>query len=69
MASLEEIDRLAPYRIEWRPNLVTRWGLLRTAATHDEALEAMRAEAKKHSGYTRVVVQHVIERHKSAVRP
>ena len=54
-------SKLAPYRIEWRPNFVTNWILLRGAVmTHDEAMRLMDTEHKEHGGQVRVVTQHVI---------
>lgn len=53
-------NELAPYRVEWRPNLVTGWMLMKGYDTHDEALTAAGEKRREYGGQTRVVTQHVI---------
>lgn len=57
-----------PYRIEWRAILTTTWLLVKEADSHDEALTIAREHVGEFGGYTRVIVQHVIERYEHAGR-
>lgn len=55
-------DDLKPYRVEWRPNLVTPWLQVSDSNSHDEARDiAANFGAMYEFAYTRVVSQHVIE--------
>jgi hypothetical protein len=49
-----------PYRVEWRPDLVTRWLLIDHAGTRDEADDLAEKALKDHKGYVRLITQHVI---------
>lgn len=53
-------DSIMPYRVEWRPNLVTRWWLIKDCKTHEQALDEADVAREKWSGQTRVVSQHVV---------
>lgn len=50
-----------PYRIEWRLGR-TPWALAAESDSHDDARRLAREHVEKFGGFSRVVVQHVIER-------
>lgn len=57
-----DAHKLSPYRVEWRPDLVTHWVLLGGADSHDQALSAVdRALQRFNGGQARAVSQHVID--------
>jgi hypothetical protein len=49
-----------PYRVEWRANLTTRWLLINTAGTREDADGLARDVLREHRGYCRLISQHVI---------
>jgi hypothetical protein len=51
---------VAPYRVEWRPDLTKRWNLLAACQTREEADGLARRSLDYHHGYCRLIVQHVI---------
>lgn len=51
---------VAPYRVEWRPNLVTNWQLIGVRATREEADALAVHTLEQHKGYCRLLTQHVI---------
>jgi hypothetical protein len=50
-----------PYRVEWRPDLTTRWSAHTTADDHDGARKAAESFRDRFKGQTRIISQHVIE--------
>lgn len=50
-----------PYSVQWRPDLVTGWVLIKSFNSHDEAREGAKEALAKWSGQVRVTTQHVIE--------
>jgi hypothetical protein len=58
---MSQIDvSVLPYRVEWRPNLVTRWLLIDQAGAREEADDLAERALKDHNGYVRLITQHVI---------
>lgn len=51
---------VAPYRVEWRPNLVTNWSLSGLRPTREEADALAVKTLEDHGGYCRLLTQHVI---------
>lgn len=60
------MDKLKPYRVMWRPDLSTRWLLMKEADTREEADGIAVETIKAHRGYVRLITQHVIEETTSA---
>lgn len=52
---------LKPYSVQWRPDLVTGWVLIKSFDSHDEAREEAAASLKRWDGQTRITTQHVVE--------
>ena len=48
-------DDVLPYRVEWRPDLVTRWTYLRSTDDPHEGNEIMEAALKRWGGQVRVL--------------
>lgn len=51
---------MEPYRVEWRAGLTTRWTLLGSAESWDDARDLAHAQHAQHKGQVRVICQHVI---------
>jgi hypothetical protein len=51
---------VAPYRVEWRPNLVTNWQLSGLRPTREEADALAVNTLASYNGYCRLLTQHVI---------
>lgn len=70
LALLDDIEELEtgvneqsawlPYRVEWQPDLVTRWGLMTEAETREEADLAAKRVLSEYNGRVRVVAQRVV---------
>jgi hypothetical protein len=54
-------SEMKPYRVEWRPDLITMWLLIRSQNTHDEARACAADSLKRWGGQVRIVTQHVVE--------
>jgi hypothetical protein len=50
-----------PYRVEWRPDLVTGWLLIGASGSRTLADDLAEATLSAHRGYCRLITQHVIE--------
>lgn len=51
---------IAPYRVEWRPDLTTRWLLIDHRFKREDA-DALAVETlERHNGYCRLISQHVV---------
>lgn len=56
----QTVRGLKPYRVDWRPDLVTQWLLIGGRDTHEGAIALDEQTREKYSGQTRIVSQHVI---------
>lgn len=54
------MNDLDPYRVEWRSNLTTRWMLMGSAETREDADDLAERSLNRHGGFCRLVSQHVI---------
>lgn len=52
---------LKPYSVQWRPDLVTGWVLIKSFDSHDEARAEAAASLKRWDGQARITTQHVVE--------
>lgn len=52
---------LKPYRVEWRPHLMTGWLLIASVDKREDADHEAAGARSKWGGQTRVIAQHVIE--------
>jgi hypothetical protein len=56
-----ESVRVKPYRVEWRPDLVTQFVLIGSRDLREEADDLARESREKWGGQTRIISQHVIK--------
>jgi hypothetical protein len=52
---------IPPYRVEWRPDLVTNFWAHKNAASLEEARAIAADLRRQHPGQTRIIVQAVTE--------
>jgi hypothetical protein len=57
----KESVRLKPYRVQWRPDLVTQFVLIGDRDRHEEATALAKESRDKWGGQTRIISQHVIK--------